>query len=266
MQMLAVENVSKVFNRGSVNEKVALQRIRLSLDHGDFVVVIGSNGAGKSSLMNVIAGVFPVDEGKVFINGEEVTKKREYQRASYIGRVFQDPMAGTAPTMTIAENMAMAFRRGRRRGLTSSLTRKNRERFREALRELELGLENRMETKVGTLSGGERQALSLLMATFTEPKLLLLDEHTAALDPKRAELILTLTQKIIENHHLTTLMITHNMEHALRMGNRLIMMHAGEIVINLSKEEKEKMRVRDLIDAFEKVRGERFADDRVVLG
>lgn len=264
--MLAIENVSKVFNRNSVNEKLALNHINLSLERGDFVVVIGSNGAGKSTLMNIVAGVFPVDEGRVFIDGEEVTKKKEYQRARYIGRVFQDPMAGTAPTMTIAENMAMAFRRGERRGLATSLNRKNRERFREALRELELGLEDRMETKVGTLSGGERQALSLLMATFTEPKLLLLDEHTAALDPKRAELILNLTKKIIERHHLTTLMITHNMEHALRMGNRLIMMHAGEIVINLSQREKEKMRVRDLIDAFEQVRGERFADDRVVLG
>ncbi len=264
--MLIIENVSKTFNRYSVNEKKALSNIHLSLKKGDFVVVIGSNGAGKSTLMNVVAGVFPVDEGKVYIDGEDVTNKKEFQRARYIGRVFQDPMAGTAPTMTIAENMAMAFRRGERRGLTSSLHRKNRDRFREALRELELGLEDRMETKVGTLSGGERQALSLLMATFTEPKILLLDEHTAALDPKRAELILNLTKKFIEHHLLTTLMITHNMEHALRMGNRLVMMHAGEIVINLTQEEKGKMRVRDLIDAFEQVRGEKFADDRVVLG
>lgn len=263
--MLRIEGVSKVFNKGTVNEKRALTHINLELERGDFVVVIGSNGAGKSTLMNMIAGVYTADTGKIYIDGVDVTLQKEYQRARYIGRVFQDPMAGTSPNLSIEENMAIADRRGKKRGLTSSL-KGNRARFREALKELELGLEDRLTHKVGTLSGGERQALSLLMATFTEPKILLLDEHTAALDPKRAGLIINLTKKMIEQYHLTTLMITHNMEQALHLGNRLIMMHEGEIILNLPQEEKRKMSVRDLIDAFEQKRGEKFADDRVVLG
>jgi len=263
--MLRIEGVSKVFNKGTVNEKRALTHINLELERGDFVVVIGSNGAGKSTLMNMIAGVYTADTGKIYIDGVDVTLQKEYQRARYIGRVFQDPMAGTSPNLSIEENMAIADRRGKRRGLISTL-KGNRARFREALKELELGLEDRLTHKVGTLSGGERQALSLLMATFTEPKILLLDEHTAALDPKRAGLIINLTKKMIEQYHLTTLMITHNMEQALHLGNRLIMMHEGEIILNLSQDEKRKMSVRDLIDAFEQKRGEKFADDRVVLG
>jgi putative ABC transport system ATP-binding protein len=264
--MLRIEQVSKVFNPNTVNEKRALTNIHLHLRPGDFVVVIGSNGAGKSTLMNIVAGTYTVDTGRIFIDGEDVTTKKAYQRAEWIGRVFQDPMAGTSPSMSIEENMAMAFRRGKSRGLGSSLNRKNREMFREALKELELNLENRLSHKVGTLSGGERQALSLLMATFTKPKILLLDEHTAALDPKRASLIIRLTKKVIEQHRLTTLMITHNMEQALHLGNRLIMMHEGEIVLDLTQAEKEKMTIRDLIEAFERKKGERFADDRVVLG
>lgn len=264
--MLRVEQVSKVFNAGTINEKRALTNINLELDRGDFVVVIGSNGAGKSTLMNMVAGAYPIDVGEIYIDGVNVTHHREYQRAKYIGRVFQDPFVGTAPTMSIEENMAMAYRRGQRRGLAKTLNRQHRDTFREALKELELNLENRLTHKVGTLSGGERQALSLLMATFTEPQILLLDEHTAALDPKRAQLIINLTRKMIEQHHLTTLMITHNMEQALHLGNRLIMMHEGEIILSLGQEEKEKMTVRSLIEAFEQVRGEKFADDRVVLG
>lgn len=264
--MLRIEQVSKVFNPGTINEKRALTNINLHLNRGDFVVVIGSNGAGKSTLMNMVAGVYPIDVGKIHIAGVDVTFHREYQRAKYIGRVFQDPFVGTAPTMSIEENMAMAYRRGQKRGLGFTLNRQNRELFREALTELELNLENRLTHKVGTLSGGERQALSLLMATFTEPQILLLDEHTAALDPKRAQLIINLTRKMIEQHHLTTLMITHNMEQALHLGNRLIMMHEGEIILSLNQEEKEKMTVRNLIEAFEQVRGEKFSDDRVVLG
>ncbi|MCF6093661.1 ABC transporter ATP-binding protein [Microaerobacter geothermalis] len=263
--MLQIQQVTKVFNPGTVNEKIALNHINLHLSPGDFVCVIGTNGAGKSTLMNAIAGTFPVDHGHILIDKQDVTRLQEYQRASLVGRVFQDPMAGTAPSMSIEENMAIAYRRGQKRGLRMASNRRLREKFREALTQLELGLENRLQSKVGLLSGGERQALSLLMATFTEPKILLLDEHTAALDPKRAQLIIELTQKIVNKYHLTTLMITHNMEHALRMGNRLIMMHEGEIILDLSKEEKEKMTVRDLIDAFERGRGEAFVDDRVVL-
>ncbi len=264
--MLKIEQVSKIFNAGTINEKRALTNINLHLDRGEFVVVIGSNGAGKSTMMNMVAGAYPVDVGRIQIAGVDVTHHREYQRAKYIGRVFQDPFVGTAPTMSIEENMAMAYRRGQKRGLTKTLNRQNRELFQEALTQLELNLENRLTHKVGTLSGGERQALSLLMATFTEPQILLLDEHTAALDPKRAQLIISLTRKMIEQHNLTTLMITHNMEQALHLGNRLIMMHEGEIILSLKQEEKEKMTVRDLIEAFEQVRGEKFADDRVVLG
>lgn len=264
--MLVIKQLSKIFNYGTINEKVALRSINLHLQKGDFVVVIGSNGAGKSTLMNMIAGVYSVDVGKIYIDGVDVTKQQEHERAQYIGRVFQDPFVGTSPSMTIEENMALAFRRGQTRGLKSTLNRENREMFREALKELELNLENRLTHKVGTLSGGERQALSLLMATFTQPKILLLDEHTAALDPKRAQLIIHLTRKMIEQHQLTTLMITHNMEQALHLGNRLIMMHEGEIVLSLNQEEKNKMTVRSLIEAFEQVRGEKFADDRVVLG
>lgn len=264
--LLIAEQIKKTFNPLTPNEKVALKGVTLSLQQGEFCVVIGSNGAGKSTLLNAIAGRFPLDQGRIMIDGQDVTRLREFERARWIGRVFQDPLAGTAPSLTIFENMAIAYRRGMPRTLKSTFKQTYRERFIEALRDLGLGLEGRLGTKVGTLSGGERQALTLVMATFTDPKLLLLDEHTAALDPKRAALITELTNKIVRQKQLTTLMITHNMEQALHLGDRLIMMHAGEIVLDLGAEQKSRMKVRDLIDAFEKVRGETFADDRVVLG
>ncbi|KXG44294.1 ABC transporter ATP-binding protein [Tepidibacillus infernus] len=264
--MLRIENVSKTFNIGTVNEKPALRHIDLRLYPGDFVTVIGTNGAGKSTLMNAIAGVHQVDEGNIYIDGQEITRWPESGRAKLIGRVFQDPMAGTSPTMTIEENLAMAYKRGKSRGLRVALNSKLRDFFQSSLSVLELDLENRLEHKVGLLSGGERQALSLLMATFTKPKILLLDEHTAALDPKRAQLITHLTEKIVRQDRLTTLMITHNMDQALKLGNRLIMMHQGEIVLELNELQKAKMTVKDLIRAFEDLKGEQFVDDRVVLG
>ena len=264
--MLKIEGISKTFNPGTINEKKAIKDIHLHLYKGDFVTVIGSNGAGKSTLMNLIAGGYPVDTGSISISGANVTELSESSRAQYIGRVFQDPMAGTAPTMTIEENLSMAYQRGKKRGFRLALNRKLRDLFQSSLEVLELNLENRLQSKVGLLSGGERQALSLLMATFTNPKVLLLDEHTAALDPKRAELITRLTEKIVKQNHLTTLMITHNMDQALRLGNRLLMMHQGEIVLELSEIEKAKMKSRDLIEAFAKLKGEDFVDDRVALG
>lgn len=263
--MLKIKNVSKTFNFGTINEKNALNNINLQLYPGDFTTVIGTNGAGKSTLMNAIAGVFDVDKGQLLIDGKDITKLKEYNRAKYIGRVFQDPMAGTSPNMTIEENLAMAYKRGEQRKLHLALNKNNRDYFKTSLEVLELNLENRLEQKVGLLSGGERQALSLLMATFTKPKILLLDEHTAALDPKRAQLINHLTQKIISQYNLTTLMITHNMEQALRFGNRLIMMHQGEIIIELDELKKAKMTVQDLIVAFEDLKGESFALDRAIL-
>ncbi|OEF99909.1 ABC transporter ATP-binding protein [Vulcanibacillus modesticaldus] len=264
--MLRVENVSKTFNVNTVNEKRALNNINLKLHQGDFVTVIGTNGAGKSTLMNAIAGVFNIDSGTILVDGKDVTKLKESQRAKYIGRVFQNPLAGTSPNMTIEENLAMAYKRGQKRGLRLALNNQKKEFFKSSLELLELNLESRLQQKVGLLSGGERQALSLLMATFTKPKVLLLDEHTAALDPKRAELINKLTKKIVQNEKLTTLMITHNMEHALKLGNRLIMMHQGEIILELDELQKKKMTIKELIDAFEKLRGEQFALDSAVLG
>ncbi|MBE3563871.1 MAG: ATP-binding cassette domain-containing protein [Hydrogenibacillus schlegelii] len=262
---LWLERVSKTFHPGTSNARRALKDVTLSIAPGEFVIIIGSNGAGKSTLMNAVAGRIPVDRGRIVLDGVDITRWPEHRRAALIGRVFQDPMMGTAPSLSIAENMALAYRRGRRRVLRSFVGAKERALYREALATLELGLEARLETKVGALSGGERQALSLLMATFVEPKLLLLDEHTAALDPKRAELVLRLTEKIVREKRLTTLMITHNMAHALRMGDRLIMMHAGEIVLDLSAEEKAQMEIDDLLRAFERVRGEKFVDDRLVF-
>lgn len=264
--MLNIKKISKTFNIGTVNEKLALKNVNLRLNSGDFVTVIGTNGAGKSTLMNAVSGVYEVDEGLILIDGKDITKLKESQRSKYIGRVFQDPMAGTSPNMTIEENLAMAYKRGKKRGLSRALNKQNRGFFQSSLEVLELNLENRLEQKVGLLSGGERQALSLLMATFTQPKILLLDEHTAALDPKRAQLITNLTEKIIRQDNLTTLMITHNMEQALKLGNRLILMHQGEIILEFNELQKAKMTVRDLIDAFEELKGERFADDRVILG
>lgn len=263
--MLRLEGIRQTFFRGTVNEKVAINGVDLHLAPGDFVTVIGSNGAGKSTLLNIVAGRLTPDEGTVWIDGKNVTRLQEYERARYIGRVFQDPMAGTSPSMTIEENLALAYKRGKPRGLRFGVTKRHRQFFREQLAKLELNLEDRLKTKVGLLSGGQRQALSLLMATFTEPRILLLDEHTAALDPKRAKLITTLTQEIVAHYGLTTLMVTHNMEQALTLGNRLIMMHEGRILLDLQQERKMRMTANDLLRAFEEVRGEAFVEDRYVL-
>ncbi len=264
--MLQLSRVSKLFFPGSPDEKVALAGIELSMAPGDFVTVIGSNGAGKSTLMNIISGVIAPDSGEVRIEGKAVQQLPEYKRSRWIGRVFQDPMAGTAPTMTIEENLAMAYARGKRRGLVFGVTRAKRVLFREQLHRLNLGLENRLKAKVGQLSGGERQALSLLMATFTKPQILLLDEHTAALDPSRAELVTQLTESIVREMNLTTLMVTHNMEQALRLGNRLIMMDKGRIILDVDENRKRELTVERLLQEFERISGRKMADDRVVLG
>lgn len=264
--MLHVENVSKTFFPGTINEKRALQNLSLHLASGDFATVIGGNGAGKSTTLNAIAGVFPVDKGKIIIDGENITKKPEHKRAKYIGRVFQDPMLGTAAGMMIEENLALAARRGETPGLAWSLPEAQHDRFYELLKELDLGLEDRMTAKVGLLSGGQRQALTLLMATLKKPKLLLLDEHTAALDPKTAAKVLALTEKIVTRDQLTTLMITHNMRDALRYGNRLIMLHNGRVIIDVQGEEKKHLQIADLLEMFEQASGAEMASDRLLLG
>lgn len=264
--MLTLSNINKIFNEGTVDEKIALTRINLHLKPGDFVTIIGSNGAGKSTLMNIISGVLLPDEGSVEIDGQIVNPLREHQRAPMIGRVFQDPMAGTSPTMTIEENLAMAYNRDKKRTLRRGVNGKRRSMFREYLETLHLGLENRLTAKAGLLSGGERQALSLLMATFTQPKVLLLDEHTAALDPARAQLITQLTKEIVENNKLTTLMVTHNMKQAIELGNRLIMMDKGTIILDVPEEEKQSLTIERLLKEFERLRGEQFSNDRAVLG
>ena len=263
--MLEIQNVSKTFNAGTVNEKTALNGLNLKLNEGDFVTVIGGNGAGKSTMLNAVAGVWPVDEGKILIDGVDVTRLSEHQRAAYIGRVFQDPMTGTAATMQIEENLALADRRGKRRTLHPGITQADRERYIDQLKILDLGLENRMTAKVGLLSGGQRQAVTLLMATLKKPKLLLLDEHTAALDPKTAAKVLTLSEKIVEENHLTTLMITHNMKDAIKYGNRLIMMYEGHIIYDVRGEEKKNLQVSDLLKRFEQVSDGEFANDRMLL-
>lgn len=262
--MLYIEDLVKRFN-GTGVEKPALAGISLRLQPGDFVTIIGSNGAGKSTLLNAIAGVFPVDDGRIVLDGEDITDLPEHRRACHIGRVFQDPAIGTAPNMTIEENLSLALSKGKRRGLGRGIRSQDRKLFRERLSLLGLGLENRLHDKVGLLSGGQRQALTLLMATIRRPKLLLLDEHIAALDPKTAELILNLTNKIVRGFGLTTLMVTHNLEHALEYGNRTIMMHEGEIILDLSGPKREVTKVPDLLSYFNQVRGENFVDDRVLL-
>ena len=263
--MLKIENVYKTFNAGTVNEKVALQGLNLHLKEGDFVTVIGGNGAGKSTMLNAVTGVFGIDSGKVLIDGVDVTHLPEYKRAKFIGRVFQDPMMGTAATMQIEENLALAARRGKPRTLRSGITKAEREEYKEKLKILDLGLEDRMTAKVGLLSGGQRQALTLLMATLQKPKLLLLDEHTAALDPKTAAKVLDATQKIVEKDHLTTLMITHNMRDAIAYGNRLIMMYNGHIVVDVSGEEKKNLTVEQLLNLFSQASGSDEVDDKLVL-
>ncbi len=264
--MLKVESISKTFNPGTVNEKKALDGLSLELNEGDFVTVIGGNGAGKSTLLNALAGTWLVDSGRIYIDGVDVTRKAEHKRAAYLGRVFQDPMMGTAATMGIDENLALAARRGKLRGLAQGITKAERETYKELLATLDLGLENRITSKVGLLSGGQRQAVTLLMASLKKPKLLLLDEHTAALDPKTAAKVLETTDKIVNHDNLTTLMITHNMKDAIAHGNRLIMMNSGKIVLDISGEDKKKLTVEDLLEKFTQVSGSEFANDRMILG
>ena len=263
--MLEIKNVYKTFNPGTINEKRALNGLNLTLNDGDFVTVIGGNGAGKSTMLNMVAGVYPVDSGSIIIDGTDVTRLPEHKRAKYLGRVFQDPMMGTAADMWIEENMALASRRGQARGLKWAISKAEREQFKEMLKELDLGLENRLSAKVGLLSGGQRQALTLLMAVMKKPKLLLLDEHTAALDPKTAAKVLALSDKFIEESHLTAMMVTHNMKDAIAHGNRLIMMNNGQIILDVSGEEKKKLTVEYLLEAFTKLSGSEFANDRALL-
>lgn len=264
--MLELRSIALTFNEDTPDEKKALQDINLTLREGDFVTVIGSNGAGKSTMMNVISGSLIPDMGVVDIDGTKVTHLPEYKRSRYIGRVFQDPMAGTAPSMTIEENLAMAYARNKKRSLRAGVTKKRRTMFRDYLKTLNLGLEDRLTAKVGLLSGGERQALSLLMATFTEPNILLLDEHTAALDPSRAELITQLTGDVVKKFNLTTLMVTHNMQQALDLGNRLIMMDKGQVIFDVEGKEKQALTVEKLMHEFQRIRGQQFESDRAVLG
>ncbi len=263
--MLELKNIYKTFNPGTINEKVALNGLNLTLNEGDFVTVIGGNGAGKSTMLNAVAGTWFVDEGQILIDGTDVTKLPEHKRAAYLGRVFQDPMTGTAATMGIEENLALAKRRGKLRSLRSGITKAEREEYRELLKVLGLGLEDRLTSKVGLLSGGQRQALTLLMATLKKPKLLLLDEHTAALDPKTAAKVLDITEMIVNRDHLTTLMITHNMQDAIAHGNRLIMMMEGKIILDIQGEEKKQLTVRNLLDQFEKASGQEFSNDSALL-
>ena len=263
--MLKLEHIAKTFNPGTINEKHAIRDLSLELADGDFVTVIGGNGAGKSTLLNAVAGVWPVDAGSIFIGGEDVTGMPEYKRAQFIGRVFQDPMMGTAPNMQIEENLALANRRGKKRGLRWGVTQAERENYRQLLTGLGLGLEKRMTAKVGLLSGGQRQALTLLMATLVTPKLLLLDEHTAALDPATADKVLELTKKIVAENHITCLMITHNMHAALELGNRTLMMDSGHIVLDISGEERANTTVDGLLDQFAKNVGRRLDNDRILL-
>ncbi len=263
--MLELKNICKTFNPGTVNAKTALNGLNLTLNDGDFVTVIGGNGAGKSTMLNAIAGTFLVDEGQILLDGKDITRLPEHQRAAYLGRVFQDPMMGTAATMQIEENLALAARRGQKRTLRPGITRAERESYREQLKILDLGLEDRLTTKVGLLSGGQRQALTLLMATLQQPKLLLLDEHTAALDPKTAAKVLEVTERIVTRSNLTTLMITHNMRDAITYGNRLIMMYDGHVVVDVAGEEKKNLTVEQLLGLFSKASGSDEVDDKMVL-
>ena len=263
--MLELKSIYKTFNPGTINAKTALQDLSLTLNDGDFVTVIGGNGAGKSTMLNAVAGTFTVDAGTIAIGGVDVTHLPEHRRAKFIGRVFQDPLMGTAPTMQIEENLALAARRGRRRGLSWGITRAEREEYREKLKTLGLGLEDRMTSKVGLLSGGQRQALTLLMASLRRPELLLLDEHTAALDPATAAKVLELSDRIVAENHLTAMMITHNMRDAITHGNRLIMMNAGRIILDISGEEKKKLTKQDLLDRFAALAGQQEETDSVLL-
>lgn len=263
--MLKLENIYKTFNPGTINEKKALNGLNIQLNEGDFVTVIGGNGAGKSTMLNMIAGVYPVDSGSVIIDGTDVTKMPEHKRAKFLGRVFQDPMMGTAADMEIVENLALANRRGKARTIKWGVNQKETAHYKKILASLELGLEERLTSKVGLLSGGQRQALTLLMATLKKPKVLLLDEHTAALDPKTAKKVLDITQKIVAENNLTTIMITHNMKDAIRIGNRLIMMNNGKIIYDVSGEEKKNLTTAQLLEKFKTSSGEELDNDRMLL-
>lgn len=263
--MLKINGLQKTFNKGTINQKLAIENLSLTFMEGDFVTVIGGNGAGKSTLLNLIAGVYPADAGQVILDGKDISKMPEHKRACLLGRVFQDPMMGTAAGMGIEENLAMAYRRGKGRGLKWGISSKERAKYREKLQALDLGLEGRLSTKVGLLSGGQRQALTLLMATLQKPRLLLLDEHTAALDPRTAAKVLALSDHIIAKHGLTAMMVTHNMRDAIEHGNRLIMMHEGSIVLDIAGEAKKKLTVEELIARFSQASGQEFANDRALL-
>lgn len=262
--MLEIKNLVKIFNKGTINERVALNGVNLTLNDGDFVTVIGGNGAGKSTILNAVAGVWPIDSGSIVLNGHDITKLPEYKRAKYIGRVFQDPMMGTAATMQIEENLALAARRGQSRGLRSGINNSERAQYKELLKSLDLGLEDRLTSKVGLLSGGQRQAVTLLMASLKKPDLLLLDEHTAALDPKTAKKVLEISENIIKEHGLTALMVTHNMKDAIAHGNRLIMMSEGRIIYDVSGEEKKNLKVSDLLMKFEEAGNDEVNDSMVL--
>lgn len=264
--MLEIRHAYKTFFPGTINEKVALSDLNLKIEDGEFVTVIGGNGAGKSTMLSIIAGSLSVDSGSIVIDDQDITRWPEHKRAALLGRVFQDPMMGTAPTMQIDENLAIAARRGQKRGLKWGITKEERETYRELLKGFDLGLEDRLSAKVGLLSGGQRQALTLLMATLKKPKVLLLDEHTAALDPKTAQKVLDITDRIVERSGLTTFMVTHNMKDAIRHGNRLLMLNEGKIILDIRGEEKKKMTVEKLLNRFEKASGEAFANDAAILG
>ena len=264
--MLQLKGVNKTFNPGTINEKRAIIDLDLHINDGDFVTVIGGNGAGKSTILNLISGVIPIDTGSILLENKEISKMKEFKRATFLGRVFQDPMMGTAANMQLQENLAMAYRRGKRRGLAWGITDKEKDLFREKLKVLDLGLEDRLSTKVGLLSGGQRQAVTLLMATLIRPKLLLLDEHTAALDPKTATKVLDVTEELIDHAKITTLMITHNMRDAIRLGNRLIMMNQGRVIYDVEGEEKQNLTVEDLLQKFAVNAGEELINDKLLLG
>jgi len=263
--MISIINITKTFNRGDVNQVTALSKVNLEVNEGDFITIIGSNGAGKSTFLNAIAGTYPLDSGQIVLDGDNIINWAEYKRAALIGRVFQDPLLGTCAGATIEQNLAMANKRGKMRGLGLGVKNKDREFFREKLAVLKLGLEDRLKSHTGLLSGGQRQALTMLMATMVRPRLLLLDEHTAALDPKTGGMILDLTAEIVQSQNLTTLMVTHNMNQAISMGNRLIMFHRGEIVMDISGEEKQNLKVNDLLLRFSELRGEEGVSDRMLL-
>jgi len=263
--MINLENIVKIFHKNTINENKAIKGINLNIKKGDFITVIGSNGAGKSTLLNIIAGNLIPDEGKIFVNNKDVTKIPDYKRAAFIGQVFQDPLSGTASNLTIEENLAIAQKRGKKRWFGIGVKSSDRNKFKDALQVLGLGLENRLKDKVGLLSGGQRQSLTLLMATLVKPEILLLDEHTAALDPKTAAKIIELTEYFVDEYELTALMVTHNMKQALNLGNRTIMMHEGEIILDIKSPERDKLTVKDLLEMFSKVRSEEIVDDKMLL-